>query len=129
MSMSVVKYQTVLVTVVMKKLKKKLIFLSKWKSRNDYIKSREALINLFIYLFFKSTKGPVLTTDQITKLIVCLRDNIHSPDRKQLTRGLLELRTTLLAAAVPVNSLQAVLFSFQDAVSFQCYSMATVFSP
>uniref|UniRef100_A0A8D3DH36 mitogen-activated protein kinase kinase kinase n=1 Tax=Scophthalmus maximus TaxID=52904 RepID=A0A8D3DH36_SCOMX len=52
----------------------------------------------------------------ITKLIGCLRDNIHSPDRKQLTSDLLDLRATLLAATVPLNSLQTVLFSFQDAV-------------
>uniref|UniRef100_A0AAX7V776 mitogen-activated protein kinase kinase kinase n=1 Tax=Astatotilapia calliptera TaxID=8154 RepID=A0AAX7V776_ASTCA len=52
----------------------------------------------------------------ITKLVICLRDNIHSPDRKQLTSGLLELRATLVAASVPLNSLQVVLFNFQDAV-------------
>uniref|UniRef100_A0A672H145 mitogen-activated protein kinase kinase kinase n=1 Tax=Salarias fasciatus TaxID=181472 RepID=A0A672H145_SALFA len=60
--------------------------------------------------------GSSLTAAHITKLITCLRDNIHSPDRKQLTSGLLDLRATLLAASVPLNSLQAVLFSFQDAV-------------
>uniref|UniRef100_A0A3Q4MKQ9 mitogen-activated protein kinase kinase kinase n=1 Tax=Neolamprologus brichardi TaxID=32507 RepID=A0A3Q4MKQ9_NEOBR len=52
----------------------------------------------------------------ITKLVICLRDNIHSPDRKQLTSGLLELRAMLVAASVPLNSLQVVLFNFQDAV-------------
>uniref|UniRef100_A0A3Q1CH86 mitogen-activated protein kinase kinase kinase n=1 Tax=Amphiprion ocellaris TaxID=80972 RepID=A0A3Q1CH86_AMPOC len=52
----------------------------------------------------------------ITTLITCLGDNIRSPDKKQLTSGLLDLRETLLAAAVPLNNLQAVLFSFQDAV-------------
>uniref|UniRef100_A0A8D3DHN8 mitogen-activated protein kinase kinase kinase n=1 Tax=Scophthalmus maximus TaxID=52904 RepID=A0A8D3DHN8_SCOMX len=61
-------------------------------------------------------KGSSLTADHITKLIGCLRDNIHSPDRKQLTSDLLDLRATLLAATVPLNSLQTVLFSFQDAV-------------
>uniref|UniRef100_A0A672H4D5 mitogen-activated protein kinase kinase kinase n=1 Tax=Salarias fasciatus TaxID=181472 RepID=A0A672H4D5_SALFA len=61
-------------------------------------------------------EGSSLTAAHITKLITCLRDNIHSPDRKQLTSGLLDLRATLLAASVPLNSLQAVLFSFQDAV-------------
>ncbi|XP_056237687.1 mitogen-activated protein kinase kinase kinase 5 [Seriola aureovittata] len=61
-------------------------------------------------------KGSSLTADHITKLIGCLRDNIRSPDRKQLTVGLLDLRASLLAASVPLNSLQAVLFSFQDAV-------------
>uniref|UniRef100_A0AAQ5XPU9 Protein kinase domain-containing protein n=1 Tax=Amphiprion ocellaris TaxID=80972 RepID=A0AAQ5XPU9_AMPOC len=54
--------------------------------------------------------------DHITTLITCLGDNIRSPDKKQLTSGLLDLRETLLAAAVPLNNLQAVLFSFQDAV-------------
>uniref|UniRef100_A0A8C2XI66 mitogen-activated protein kinase kinase kinase n=1 Tax=Cyclopterus lumpus TaxID=8103 RepID=A0A8C2XI66_CYCLU len=52
----------------------------------------------------------------IRQLISCLRDNIRSPDRKHLTSCLLELRATLLTAAVSLNSLQAVLFSFQDAV-------------
>ncbi|XP_069559918.1 mitogen-activated protein kinase kinase kinase 5 isoform X2 [Brachyistius frenatus] len=61
-------------------------------------------------------EGTSLTADHINKLITCLRDNIHSPDRKQLTSCLLDLRATLLAATVPLNSLQAVLFSFQDAV-------------
>ncbi|XP_022619973.1 mitogen-activated protein kinase kinase kinase 5-like [Seriola dumerili] len=61
-------------------------------------------------------KGSSLTADHITKLIGCLRDNIRSPDRKQLTIGLLDLRASLLAASVPLNNLQAVLFSFQDAV-------------
>uniref|UniRef100_A0A8C9XGQ4 mitogen-activated protein kinase kinase kinase n=1 Tax=Sander lucioperca TaxID=283035 RepID=A0A8C9XGQ4_SANLU len=49
---------------------------------------------------------------------ICLRDNIRSPDRRQLTRSLTELRTSLFTAAVSLNSLQAVLFSFQDAVSY-----------
>ncbi|XP_042345774.1 mitogen-activated protein kinase kinase kinase 5 isoform X2 [Plectropomus leopardus] len=60
--------------------------------------------------------GSSLTADHIAELINCLRDNIHSPDRKQLTSSLLELRAKLLTAAVSPNSLQAVLFSFQDAV-------------
>ncbi|XP_055359168.1 mitogen-activated protein kinase kinase kinase 5 isoform X2 [Betta splendens] len=59
----------------------------------------------------QADEGPAIAADHISKLVVCLRDNIRSPDRKQLTSGLLEL-----AAAVPLNSLQAVLFSFQDAV-------------
>ncbi|KAM9310595.1 mitogen-activated protein kinase kinase kinase 5 isoform 2-T2 [Pholidichthys leucotaenia] len=61
-------------------------------------------------------EGSSLTADHITQLITCLRDNIRSPDRKQLTSGLMNLRSSLLAAAVPLNSLQGVLFSFQDAV-------------
>ncbi|XP_047455739.1 mitogen-activated protein kinase kinase kinase 5 [Mugil cephalus] len=60
--------------------------------------------------------GDGLTVNHITQLIICLRDNIRSPDRKQLTGALLNLRGTLFAATVPVNSLQAVLFNFQDAV-------------
>ncbi|XP_073340974.1 mitogen-activated protein kinase kinase kinase 5 [Pagrus major] len=61
-------------------------------------------------------EGSSLTADHINELISCLRDNIRSPDRKQLTSCLLELRAKLLAAAVSPNSLQVVLFSFQDAV-------------
>ncbi|XP_054476974.1 mitogen-activated protein kinase kinase kinase 5 [Anoplopoma fimbria] len=61
-------------------------------------------------------RGPTLTADNITELISCLGDNIRSPDRKKLTSSLLALRTTLVAARVSLNSLQAVLFSFQDAV-------------
>uniref|UniRef100_A0A8C4EPD7 mitogen-activated protein kinase kinase kinase n=1 Tax=Dicentrarchus labrax TaxID=13489 RepID=A0A8C4EPD7_DICLA len=61
-------------------------------------------------------EGSSITADHITQLIGCLRDNIRSPDRKQLTSSLLDLRTTLLTAAVSLNSLQVVLFSFQDAV-------------
>ncbi|KAM4600477.1 mitogen-activated protein kinase kinase kinase 5 isoform 2-T2 [Polymixia lowei] len=60
--------------------------------------------------------GLSLTAEHISELIGCLRENIRSPDRKQLTSSLLDLRSTLLATAVPLNSLQAVLFSFQDAV-------------
>uniref|UniRef100_A0A671XKB2 mitogen-activated protein kinase kinase kinase n=1 Tax=Sparus aurata TaxID=8175 RepID=A0A671XKB2_SPAAU len=61
-------------------------------------------------------EGSSLTADHINELISCLRENIRSPDRKQLTSSLLELRAKLLAAAVSPNSLQVVLFSFQDAV-------------
>lgn len=61
-------------------------------------------------------EGSSLREDHIIKLIACLRENIRSPDRKQLASGLLELRSTLLAAAIPLNSLQTVLFNFQDAV-------------
>ncbi|XP_041797729.1 mitogen-activated protein kinase kinase kinase 5 [Chelmon rostratus] len=62
------------------------------------------------------TDGSSLTADHITELISCLRDYIRSPDRKQLTSSLLDLRATLVTAAVSPNSLQVVLFSFQDAV-------------
>ncbi|XP_076594261.1 mitogen-activated protein kinase kinase kinase 5 [Chaetodon auriga] len=60
--------------------------------------------------------GSSLTADHITELISCLRDYIRSPDKKQLTSSLLDLRATLLTAAVSLNNLQVVLFSFQDAV-------------
>nr|XP_020489151.1 mitogen-activated protein kinase kinase kinase 5-like [Labrus bergylta] len=61
-------------------------------------------------------EGSPLTAEYITELIKCLRDNIRSPDRRQLTSSLLDLRATLITAAVPMSSLQVVLFSFQDAV-------------
>ncbi|XP_043973999.1 mitogen-activated protein kinase kinase kinase 5 isoform X1 [Gambusia affinis] len=61
-------------------------------------------------------EGSSLGEDHIITLIACLRENIRSPDRKQLATSLLELRSTLLAAAIPLNSLQTVLFNFQDAV-------------
>uniref|UniRef100_A0A674P9S4 mitogen-activated protein kinase kinase kinase n=1 Tax=Takifugu rubripes TaxID=31033 RepID=A0A674P9S4_TAKRU len=62
------------------------------------------------------SEGSSLSADHISELICCLRENIRSPDRMQLTSRLLELRTKLLNAAIPANSLQGVLFSFQDAV-------------
>uniref|UniRef100_A0A3Q3X845 Protein kinase domain-containing protein n=1 Tax=Mola mola TaxID=94237 RepID=A0A3Q3X845_MOLML len=61
-------------------------------------------------------EGSALTADHIAELISCLRENIRSPDRKQLTGSLLELRAKLLSVAVSPNNLQMVLFSFQDAV-------------
>ncbi|XP_035528751.1 mitogen-activated protein kinase kinase kinase 5 isoform X2 [Morone saxatilis] len=61
-------------------------------------------------------EGSSITADHITQLIGCLRDNIRSPDRKQLTSSLLDLRATLLTVPVSLNSMQVVLFSFQDAV-------------
>uniref|UniRef100_A0A6Q2XZI8 mitogen-activated protein kinase kinase kinase n=1 Tax=Esox lucius TaxID=8010 RepID=A0A6Q2XZI8_ESOLU len=57
-----------------------------------------------------------VTTEQISELIGCLRENIRSPDRKNLTNSLVKLRFKMLAEAVPLNNLQTVLFSFQDAV-------------
>ncbi|CAL8353589.1 unnamed protein product [Arctogadus glacialis] len=60
--------------------------------------------------------GSVLTADHILLLIGCLRDHIRCPDRRVLTLSLLELRAALLGVAVPASSLQAALFSFQDAV-------------
>uniref|UniRef100_A0A8C4EKF6 mitogen-activated protein kinase kinase kinase n=1 Tax=Dicentrarchus labrax TaxID=13489 RepID=A0A8C4EKF6_DICLA len=74
-------------------------------------------ISLVVFNIQESVpQGSSITADHITQLIGCLRDNIRSPDRKQLTSSLLDLRTTLLTAAVSLNSLQVVLFSFQDAV-------------
>ncbi|XP_053488227.1 mitogen-activated protein kinase kinase kinase 5 isoform X1 [Ictalurus furcatus] len=62
------------------------------------------------------TEEPCITAEHIEQLIGCLRENIRSPDRKQLTNRLLTLRTSLHNDAVPLCSLQAALFSFQDAV-------------
>ncbi|KAL6109739.1 map3k6 [Pungitius sinensis] len=61
-------------------------------------------------------RGTALTADNITELISCLRDNIHAPDRRLLTGRLQALRTAMRSAAVSPSSLQAVLFSFQEAV-------------
>uniref|UniRef100_A0A8C1IV21 mitogen-activated protein kinase kinase kinase n=1 Tax=Cyprinus carpio TaxID=7962 RepID=A0A8C1IV21_CYPCA len=61
-------------------------------------------------------REPCITSDDISKLIGCLRENIRSPDRRHLTNSLLTLRSSLLNSSVPLSSLQAVLFSFQDAV-------------
>ncbi|TRZ03078.1 hypothetical protein DNTS_029878 [Danionella cerebrum] len=59
---------------------------------------------------------PCITADHLRELICCLRENIRSPDRRQLTNSLLSLRSSLLKASVALSNLQAVLFSFQDAV-------------
>lgn len=59
---------------------------------------------------------PCITSDHISELIGCLRENIRSPDKRHLTNKLLTLRSSLLTSSVPLSSLQAVLFSFQDAV-------------
>ncbi|XP_052003268.1 mitogen-activated protein kinase kinase kinase 5-like isoform X1 [Xyrauchen texanus] len=59
---------------------------------------------------------PCINSDNISELIGCLRENIRSPDKRHLTNSLLKLRSNLLNSAVPLNSLQAVLFSFHDAV-------------
>uniref|UniRef100_A0A8C1T3T7 mitogen-activated protein kinase kinase kinase n=1 Tax=Cyprinus carpio TaxID=7962 RepID=A0A8C1T3T7_CYPCA len=61
---------------------------------------------------------PKVHSHTIVKLIGCLRENIRSPDRRHLTNSLLTLRSSLLNSSVPLSSLQAVLFSFQDAVCF-----------
>ncbi|KAG7336155.1 hypothetical protein KOW79_000848 [Hemibagrus wyckioides] len=62
------------------------------------------------------TEEPRISSEHIEQLIGCLRENIRSPDRKQLTNRLLKLRSSLHDDAVPLCSLQAALFSFQDAV-------------
>ncbi|GAA6103041.1 mitogen-activated protein kinase kinase kinase 5 [Tachysurus ichikawai] len=62
------------------------------------------------------TEEPCISSEHIKQLIGCLRENIRSPDRKQLTNRLLKLRFSLHDDAVPLSSLQAALFSFQDAV-------------
>ncbi|XP_041843395.1 mitogen-activated protein kinase kinase kinase 5 [Melanotaenia boesemani] len=62
-------------------------------------------------------EGSLLTTEHIITLVTCLRDHIHSPDRKQLTNSLLELRSALFASRIPLSSLHTVLFNFQDAVN------------
>ncbi|XP_076827875.1 mitogen-activated protein kinase kinase kinase 5 isoform X2 [Brachyhypopomus gauderio] len=62
------------------------------------------------------TEESSITSEQIQQLIGCLRENIRSPDRKQLTNRLRNLRSSLHSDAVALGSLQAVLFSFQDAV-------------
>ncbi|XP_016132103.1 mitogen-activated protein kinase kinase kinase 5-like isoform X2 [Sinocyclocheilus grahami] len=59
---------------------------------------------------------PCITSDLISELIGCLRENIRSPDKRHLTNSLLTLRSSLLNSSVSISSLQAVLFSFQDAV-------------
>uniref|UniRef100_A0A8C9WKE0 mitogen-activated protein kinase kinase kinase n=1 Tax=Scleropages formosus TaxID=113540 RepID=A0A8C9WKE0_SCLFO len=61
-------------------------------------------------------EGPSLSAEHIAELISCLRENIRSPDRKNVTNCLVKLRTCLQKAAVPFSSLQTVLFNFQDAV-------------
>ncbi|KAK7158001.1 hypothetical protein R3I93_009256 [Phoxinus phoxinus] len=59
---------------------------------------------------------PCITSDHISELICCLRENIRSPDKKRLSNSLLTLRSSLLESSVSLSSLQAALFSFQDAV-------------
>eukprot|EP00063_Salmo_salar_P047410 XP_014022245.1 PREDICTED: mitogen-activated protein kinase kinase kinase 5-like [Salmo salar] len=64
----------------------------------------------------QQTEVGSVTSEHISELIGCLRENIRSPDRRHLTNRLVKLRSTLLATAVPLKNLQAVLFSFQGAV-------------
>lgn len=76
--------------------------------------------------FVLQTEEPCINSEHIKQLIGCLRENIRSPDRKQLTNRLLKLRTSLHKDAVPLCSLQAALFSFQDAVCDCRYAVITV---
>uniref|UniRef100_A0AAY4D950 mitogen-activated protein kinase kinase kinase n=1 Tax=Denticeps clupeoides TaxID=299321 RepID=A0AAY4D950_9TELE len=69
-----------------------------------------------VFINHVMSEDPPLAPEHIAELIGCLKENIRSPDRKHLTNSLLKLRCSLLAAAVPLGSLQVVLFSFQDAV-------------
>lgn len=71
------------------------------------------------------TEQPCITSDHISKLICCLRENIRSPDKRHLSNSLLTLRSSLLNSSVPLSSLQAALFSFQDAV---CYLLSNCFN-
>uniref|UniRef100_A0A8C9SLD1 mitogen-activated protein kinase kinase kinase n=1 Tax=Scleropages formosus TaxID=113540 RepID=A0A8C9SLD1_SCLFO len=77
---------------------------------------------VFNYVFIallshsQQPEGPSLSAEHIAELISCLRENIRSPDRKNVTNCLVKLRTCLQKAAVPFSSLQTVLFNFQDAV-------------
>uniref|UniRef100_A0A8C7GM14 mitogen-activated protein kinase kinase kinase n=1 Tax=Oncorhynchus kisutch TaxID=8019 RepID=A0A8C7GM14_ONCKI len=72
--------------------------------------------NVSSLLASKQTDVGSVTSEHISELIGCLRENIRSPDRRHLTNRLVKLRSTLLATAVPLKNLRAVLFSFQDAV-------------
>ncbi|KAF7708726.1 mitogen-activated protein kinase kinase kinase 5 [Silurus meridionalis] len=78
----------------------------------DYIS--EVLQNITESL--PQTGEPCINSEHIKHMIGCLRENIRSPDRRQLTNRLQKLRTSLHDDAVPLCSLQAALFSFQDAV-------------
>ncbi|XP_072572359.1 mitogen-activated protein kinase kinase kinase 5 isoform X1 [Paramormyrops kingsleyae] len=61
-------------------------------------------------------EGHAPSKQHITDLICCLREHVHQPDRTKLNSCLKKLRSSLLAAAVSQNSVQAMLFGFQDAV-------------
>ncbi|MBN3305222.1 M3K5 kinase, partial [Amia calva] len=64
----------------------------------------------------QTSKGPQFTAEHVHQLITCLGENIHSPDKKKLNQSLLKFRANLVGAGVPLDNLQVVLFSFQDAV-------------
>ncbi|CAB1333550.1 unnamed protein product [Coregonus sp. 'balchen'] len=52
------------------------------------------------YITDVQTDVSSVTSEHISELIGCLRENIRSPDRRHLTKGLVKLRSTLLATAV-----------------------------
>lgn len=70
---------------------------------------------LIIFPIFQAEEHSI-TSEHISELIGCLGENIRSPDKRHLTNSLLKLRSALMNDAVPLSSLQAALFSFQDAV-------------
>lgn len=76
----------------------------------------EMYVNTCCSFLISQTEEPCITSDHISKLICCLRENIRSPDKRHLSNSLLTLRSSLLNSSVPLSSLQAVLFSLQDAV-------------
>lgn len=67
-------------------------------------------------LIIFQTEEHCITSERVSELIGCLGENIRSPDRRHLTNSLLKLRSNLTNDAIPLSSLQAALFSFQDAV-------------
>uniref|UniRef100_A0A671S4L3 mitogen-activated protein kinase kinase kinase n=1 Tax=Sinocyclocheilus anshuiensis TaxID=1608454 RepID=A0A671S4L3_9TELE len=77
---------------------------------------RDTLHRILTEYISNVAEEPCITSDLISELIGCLRENIRSPDKRHLTNSLLTLRSSLLNSSVPLSSLQAVLFSFQDAV-------------
>uniref|UniRef100_A0A672LEZ6 mitogen-activated protein kinase kinase kinase n=1 Tax=Sinocyclocheilus grahami TaxID=75366 RepID=A0A672LEZ6_SINGR len=77
---------------------------------------RDTLHRILTEYISNVAEEPCITSDLISELIGCLRENIRSPDKRHLTNSLLTLRSSLLNSSVSISSLQAVLFSFQDAV-------------
>ncbi|XP_015274091.1 PREDICTED: mitogen-activated protein kinase kinase kinase 6 [Gekko japonicus] len=57
-----------------------------------------------------------LSLEHISQLVSCLKSYIRSPNRKQLTQGLLQLQLHLQADQLSLYHLQAPLFTFQDTV-------------
>ncbi|XP_077193857.1 mitogen-activated protein kinase kinase kinase 6 isoform X2 [Paroedura picta] len=57
-----------------------------------------------------------LSLEHISQLVSCLKSYIRSPNRKQLTQGLLQLQRHLQEDQLSLYHLQAPLFTFQDTV-------------